>query len=374
MTDERKNLPSASSMARLAACPGSWALSAKAPALPENEWSEDGRLIHEALESLSTKGLPSRLVSTCEVALERRHSMLAQWLIDRDIVADPLYNPRVMNEWRYWFKLNDVDVCSAKCDVLITCGTHGLILDYKSLYGDIDEPAHNAQLRTEVACVASEMRLTSIRVAIIQPAKAPVPPADYNAEDIRKAMSWLMGILTKAMVEDAPRQAGDHCQYCPARTICPEVDQQKGALSRPVRYDVLAPEDRAARIPVLKLGIKLASEELAFYKEALKKDPDYVTGYCLSAGRVEKPVNDITALYERVVRGASAQGPLERGGQRISIEDFMACCSVAKGKLEEKIAARSGLTGKALDELMEQIYSGILGSKQTEGSLAKKNE
>lgn len=355
--DERGGHPSASAVSRLMACPGSKRLCANAPSLASDPDAERGTRIHKALETQDERWVPD--VDDKEIwrdCMEIECKLLSEMWPG----PQPGPTPKVFREERIWLVNDSFDqYFSGKLDVFYLHQGEALIIDFKSLWGDHDKPSVNAQLRSCVVLLADRYRksIQRIRTVIAQPNRQPMPPCDYTLGDIFEAGVWLHEILDAAEKPDAPLNPGDHCRWCPARTICPVVDKAVTSLAVKHRWEVATPDERAMRIPLLKLGIKLATEELRAYKEGLRADPNFVAGYTIAPGRIDKPVTDIVELYRRTV-----------GAGLMTAEAFMACCSVTKGKLEEALAAGLAVTGGE----MGAIYAGILGSKQADGSLAEK--
>lgn len=361
MDTERQNLPSASAVSRLAACPGSKKLCANAPALPSDPDAERGTRIHKALET----GDPSQLefqeqVTYADCIAQELEAMGQMWPGPHDGPA-----PKDYREERLWLTTpNFEEYFSAKLDVFYVWQNEALIIDFKSMWGDHDRPALNEQLRAQVVCLWNRYRktVTRIRVVLAQPNRKAMAPADYNLDDIHKADVWLHGILAEANMPDAPLKTGPHCRYCAARTICPALGQAVESLVEKHRWEVASPQERAARIPLLQLGIKMATEELKAYKEALRTDPNFVDGYWIKPGRVDHPITDLTELYRRVC----VQNNL------ITPEEFLACCKVTKGELETRLGAACESKGHKLKDVLPSLYAGVTGSKQADGSLAEK--
>lgn len=349
---ERQDLPSASSIDRLSHCPGSHHLSLRAEPIESGLDAERGNRVHKALELGTGSDLEPDEYALYEDAREQENSLVDQW--QRDIGA--VGEPDLFSEHRLWCINSDNNrICSAKVDRMCSLNGRHLVIDFKTGYGQVLNPAKNSQLRTAAACLKGSY---SVRVAIIQPTLKSAPPCDYDAAALMLAYAWLLEILTRAREFDAPLVSGEWCQYCPARMICPELGNAKKALAVRQPYEVMTPDVRRDRIPLLKLGIKLATEELDHYKKRLANDPNYVDGYCLKPGRIEKPVGDVIALYGRVK-------------ELVSDEEFCSCVKFSKEALANLIAGKLELKGKALDAKMAELFDGLLVKKQTAPTLAE---
>jgi len=98
---------------------------------------------------------------------------------------------------------------------------HGLLIDYKALHGKHAGALENPQLMGLAVLVAKRHKLTSLRVALVQPWAGKPTIADYGEAGLALAESLLLQILAderNAGPED--RKAGDWCTYCKARFTC----------------------------------------------------------------------------------------------------------------------------------------------------------
>ena len=84
-----------------------------------------------------------------------------------------------------------------------------------------------------------------------------------------------------------------------------------------------------------------------------------VTGYKLRNGAKKRHVSDIAKAHEL---------------SGLTPDEFLACCSVAVGKLEKKIAEKEGLKGNAIKETVNARLEEVIYVKENEPSIIKIKE
>lgn len=363
MSDERHNLPSASGLPRIMACPGSWnaerAAQAERPGDKDSQEATRGRLIHDAYAG-SAQAEAQLTSDEADFVLAKARRWEAE--LCAEFFGGRAYT--VTRERRLFLHQGLTPIFSGKFDFLAESedGQSALCLDLKTGWDDeLPDSAENWQLRAYAVLAARHKRFQQVGVAILAPRTGQPTLCIYDAADLARAERATRAGLDFAARADALRIPGiQQCKYCHAAGTphCPESQAVSAKLA--VRCDaaLLSPEERGARIELLKLGVKLAEAELDTYKEMLTADPNSVAGYRLKPGRILRPVTDPLRCYQQ------AAG-------HVSPEEMMACCEVSKTKLEEKVRAKTGHKGKALDAEMAKIFDGCLGEKQSAPTLEK---
>jgi hypothetical protein len=101
--------------------------------------------------------------------------------------------------------------------------THGLLIDFKSLYATSLTPAElNWQLLLLAVLVAKEYELTHVRCAFVKPMFNRLDIVDYNAEDLKRAEYAVQQVIW-ASKHIPQRRPGAHCRHCKGATSCPEA-------------------------------------------------------------------------------------------------------------------------------------------------------
>jgi len=225
MTDPRLGLPSASSFAADVACPGRRQLLSSLPStidMPDED-SSRGTRIHDAL----MKESPADLQDESEIddytkGLKHIEDLCFEW--SEQVGQFPTELPR---EERLW--LNDKamnPIISGQLDRHWRAGNSLLILDWKTGWNTYVPPAVKSwQLRLyAVLGYRNYDDITHVRVAFVKPKlkSDPIDFCDYTAQDLEDSEQAILYHLWACKQPDAPRIAGAHCRFCPAKGFCPE--------------------------------------------------------------------------------------------------------------------------------------------------------
>lgn len=261
MTDERNNLPSASSLSRLIACPGSVALinslRTESPAVHQSEDAEFGSDVHAVLSAeVSEMSVPERAAWVASQCAKIRDRIL------REIFGED-QDLKMYVETRFWLSDHAGNkVFSAKPDLI--AGKNGVFvyLEYKSLTGFVDPVDENAQILS--GCVAfadddetrnanGDTEVVAVYGALIQPLlghKANL--VKFDVADLMRGKRLILQKIDEAKAIGAPRIPGRHCVWCRARTICPENAADLMAIEKRGTFSIdLTPEMVAKAIPLL---------------------------------------------------------------------------------------------------------------------------
>lgn len=368
--DPRKGFTSASNASADRACPGRFNAQKGIPDT-DSEWSEHGDKIHAALADSGNRLLMESL-STDQRDMFDSHREVEKGLITR-IWAGEEGETRVFREQRYWCRVpnsgpaGDFFQHSGQADMVLIRNKKGLVEDFKSLIGDVEESPRNEQLRDLAVMVWRTYGLDEVFVAINQPWISRNPePCRYSPEDLARAEQEMWDRVRKSNDPSAPRVAGDvQCKWCKASAQCKEHLAWRSSLlpEKPSPFTVFmsdwTPEQRSAvadHIPRLR---KLLDDSEDYLKDLLKADPEAVPGFQLKDGIFRESITDPQELFNRFL---AMDGNLEQ---------FMACVKITKGDLEDQVRAVSKTKGKELKAKMEALLAGITEKKQNAPSLSK---
>jgi len=199
--------PSGSS--RWLACPGSVWLTEKAPAQKSSEAADEGTDAHQwaarILLHVTERENPYRdvemYVNRVRASADRKDAKL--WIEQRVYVNDDIYGTP---------------------DAVVSYKSTLEVFDLKYGYNKV-EARGNTQLMIYAAGAIKTYGLNPRKVVlhIVQPRAGGI----RSAEMPRKTFDAIVNSIVEAAAAllknpDAPRKAGEHCQYCPAATICPE--------------------------------------------------------------------------------------------------------------------------------------------------------
>jgi hypothetical protein len=251
---------------------------------------------------------------------------------------------------------------STKADVIFTgqfdrlyiSGTHGLLIDFKSLRGDHATAIENPQLMSLAVLVAKKHKLTDVRVALVQPMKGKPTTADFNANGLKLAESWLFAALDAEM-ESGPDdlRAGDWCKYCKARYGCRKFQEaaiQEVEVIEPATIAGMDGETqrkamwaRALDLPAARLAA--AMNGLAMVKryvetiEGVAKwraecDPGFQQFFKLKTSQGNREITDAQLAF-------TALEPLG-----VTADAALAACKMSIGPLEDAVRKASGIKSK----------------------------
>ena len=360
-TDERRGQTSASNAMADSLCQGRHRAQMGLPDTKSDD-STFGTEIHDALAKDDPSKLKSDQLSIYEGCVEIREKLIME-----RFGLDASKAERI-TETRFWWQSPDGEIShSGKLDLLVRLGSEALIVEYKTLPGEVEESSSNLQLRDQASLAAGKHGLTEVDVAVVQPLVTYSPVVTrYDADSIAKAQTEMVARVLASNVPNATRTAGIvQCKYCLARFTCPERSKFM-ALSVPPAMTELAipvaewtPDQRALfceRAPVATKWIEECKNQI---KDMLKDDPNSVPGWKLGEGRVNRPVNDPNELHGRF---------LASGG---TTEQFMAAVSIGKGDFETQVRAATQLKGKGLKAKVDELLAGITDEKKSEPSLER---
>ena len=351
---------SASSLGRIAACPGSHAAESQLPGR-NSRGADEGTNLHDVMSGVrDRKGLTSGQIWAVEFC-ERQDQELTLLHI-----GGLLWDDR--REWASAARLLD-SIIMGKPDRVIWGGNLALVEDYKFGRIEVDHAEINLQLRAYAILAAQENRYhDAVTVAIIQPhatLESRVTVAQYTRGDIQKAKEELNDILVTASKPDAPRKPGAHCRYCKAlgTSRCPESTEQAMSLVPLTNAQVMPVGAELAKfIAAWKLMEPMGKVLMEHAREQLQADPESIPGWYLTDDVPVRALPDVETAWA----AADAAG--------VTAEEFMAACSVGVGALEEKMRAKFGWRAKDTKGEFNRIMASALASETKRGSIKRVKE
>lgn len=339
--DERRGCTSASSAQADSLCPGRHNAQKGIKPEPPGADAEFGRIIHAAL-AVETDNAAQSLTG------EQRDIFDACREIEKKLVGEffpeSTERMRVFREQRYWAKVDKQFEHSGQPDAVFRQGGKALIIEYKTLPGDVPESNRNHQLRDQAVLVRGALLVPEIGVAVVQPLVTMTPTVClYTKAELDQAEKEMFDRVRASNNPDSPRRAGElQCKYCRAKSVCQTYQNWVGTLlPAPVSlFEVPMASWTGEQCAVFCAGRAAAQKWLddatEAVKERLKANADAVPGWELKPGKTRTKVVDANGLHGRF---------LELGGKS---EDFLKCIDVVKGKLEGILREATGKKGKEL--------------------------
>lgn len=227
----------ASNSHRWMQCPGSVALTAKAPEQKSSPYAVEGTCAHECLERILTKtGAKAPSVGDVFVGVEVTEEIMdcvqlaADYVIDRHL---EMRKASLFVEKKVSLRPLGPGLFGT-CDIILA-EPNGklLVLDYKHGQGHVVDPMLNSQLAYYVLGAFYEFnqsfQFTSIEVGIIQPRAyhedGPIRTVEYPMEYVGQWETAFEGAFERIKKEKDLLVLGDHCTFCPAAGICPALQE-----------------------------------------------------------------------------------------------------------------------------------------------------
>lgn len=348
--------------------------------------SDDARFgneIHDALKLGTPSKLNTQQLSVYESCVEITDNLMTK------VFGAEKAKASVYRERRFWCKVLAVPGDKAKVpkryehsgmlDFVARLGPKALIIEYKSLPGDIEESPTNDQLRDQVVLAAGNLVLSEAVTAIVQPLVTHDPDLClYNSDAIKKAEQEMYVRVRKSNNPNAKRVAGPtQCKFCLARNTCQEYQTWAASLV-PETASVAGvpvaswtPEQRAHFLNMRGVAQKWLDECTDEMKRLITEDAAAIPGWSLREGNKIETVNDPQELFTRF--NALAR-PWAEKEQADLLTLYIQCVKVHKEDFESLLRKVSDLKGKGLKAKMDSLLEGITDVKQNAPSLARSKE
>lgn len=368
MSDERQGLPSASSAARYAVCPGSFLLEQQVTE-PEVSSSDatTGNRIHAVLAGENLHKYPQDLI----VLTSEESEIVDRCSQQETILIRSLFNTkpeRTIRERRFWSYDADWNrLWSGKPDVVHNVGNRALIADYKTGRGSVEHATGNLQLRALAVLIDEYWEGTEeITVAIIQPLAGEPSTCTYNREDLDQARVQINDLMSRVKRPGQPRvPSTEACKYCKAKPICPEAQAVVETLPATVQKEsgeiVMSPEQVARFLEVAPLA-EAVIESVRGKARRILEAGGTIPGWKLKPGSIRESITKPEIVFGRFVQAGGTQ------------EQFVQAISVTKTKLKDAVKSATGTKGRELDTKLEGILEGCTEAKQTAPSLVQEKE
>ena len=256
---QHSSIVGGSTAKRVINCPASVALCAKMPPKPSSEHADRGTLLHDVIaELLEFDKTPEQCIGA-----QYKDQVLTQELIDEKIIPalaaldeiDPEKRMEYMVETRVGFG-DFLPGVFGSTDLLGRRDNRAFVIDWKFGDGVVVDAVENPQLlfyaaaamRTPAAQWVFE-GATEIECIIVQPPQ--IRRWVTTFERVKEFEQELLYAVRLSSYPEPPMQAGDHCRWCAAKPICP---QMTGAVERALKTQL-------ASLPVEQIAMQLQQAE-----------------------------------------------------------------------------------------------------------------
>jgi hypothetical protein len=239
---QHSSIVGGSTAKRVIACPGSVKLVQKMPPQPSSVYADKGTMLHEAIsEILSDKSIIVGQYKYKDITLtEELYAEKIAIALDALDQVDPHGDLVYEVETRVGFG-DLLPGVFGSTDLVGRIGNRAVVLDWKFGDGVIVDAEENAQLMFYAAAAMRTEALkwafdgaTEIECVIVQPPM--IKRWVTTPERIATFERELVRAVKIASQEDAPLSQGDHCRWCAAKPICP---QMTGAVDRAIKQQIV---------------------------------------------------------------------------------------------------------------------------------------
>jgi hypothetical protein len=347
--DERAGLPSASDYDRLIACRASYRLSRRAHALGQvaHQWSPEGDLGTKK-HLANTEGpeiLSDRERGDWERCQAKRNEFIKGWL------ANSQESFSSTKEQRLWLRRGLWPLLSGQPDEVLRQGTKCAVIDFK--FGT--DPVDNLQLSIYALLVSrDDDAIEEVTVQILSP-HFDFEPFTYSRAELDRLYQAVL-VVINSLSDPGEPVPGAHCQFCPARLICPAARNEAENATLAKVIELPLGEPAAKLLTQIRRAQALFKEIESFYKRLLEREPGAVPGFTLAPGDVRRSIENPIKAFEHMV-------------ELFSVQEFLACCTVSVPELERVWGRKKGVAASQAKESFKKFLGNLLVEKRNAPSL-----
>lgn len=388
--DERGGWTSASSADADLLCPGRHQAQLNVPRTEKSDPdAAHGTAIHVALATGDSSKLTREQRKTYEACDQIASEVVTRFFGTQ---VPPAASERRL--WATYQPIIDGEVKevrhSGKLDRVYTVDQRALIIEFKTLAGDVPASSSNQQLRDQAVLVwgasavptdrpgVVDYRIRQVACAVVQPLVTHNPEiCVYEEQDLIRAAQEMYNRVMASNSPNAQRIPGEiQCKFCRACDTCLEYQSwaTKTLAVAPVSILGIAPKDwhpdqRAAFCSRRAIMQKWLDDTADAMKTLLEANPDAIPGFQLRDGHTVRRIQNPQALFDRFALLPTADATLTFEKK---LELYMSAVSVGIGDLEDAVNQLTGHKGKKLESTVDRLLEGIVEIKKNKPSIVKK--
>jgi len=320
--------------------------------------AEEGSLLHRAVETGDIDGL------------NEEQSQCAQMCLRLVAEQETEFRPEKV------FAEHKVSICDGltfgTADRIAINGTRALLFDYKFGRNPVPDAEENPQLQAYAIGIFEEFTtVEEVKVFILLPRRDEVSSALYRRSDLNRLRLRVQTIIARCEAAEPELRATDHCLYCAAQGTCPALHKHALTIAAGYQDELKLPDE----FHPSKITDPATMSRALIVARVLEKWCDSVKHHALQMrlGGQEIPGHELrTRAGVRKITDPLAAWAAVR--ERLSPDQFVACCDVSLPKLENTFAeaAPRGAKAKAKQELCEALADlGIVETGKESLYLAK---
>lgn len=375
-TDPRRGWTSASDALPDSLCPARHLAQKGIPHTKKSADSELGRKVHEILSMADPNDWVNIPIFIREIAEKCRgieRKKLEEFFGIHDPPIPKAIRERADGSTRLWAKIPAEQAGkfyyhSGQPDVIHVLKERAIIIEYKTLAGDVPESSENLQLRDQaVLFKGANPGVKEIGTVVDQPMVDMDPKICLYSEDSLKRAEREMFDRVRASNNPAskPIPGPVQCEHCLAKNSCIAYHQWAGSMV-PAMLSVLevpiaawTKEQMVGFLKNRRIAQKWLDNCMEQIESLLESNPNAIPGYGLKPGAVREIITNPQLVFERFVG---------IGGKT---EDFLKCISVKKSGLREAVFKTTGAKGNALNEAIDTLTKDAIQKKQNKASVVE---
>lgn len=267
---------SASGSKRWLNCPGSISLSKHAPPQFESKYAAEGTKAHACLEEMLRKGntqaVRKQLLKTYDGAMVGNAEMAFSCIEQ----LKPRPDAELLVETKVDFSFIEPDQFGTLDAAWVEEFGTLVVIDYKYGQGVEVGAEYNTQMIYYALCLANkyDFNFETVKLVIIQPrVDNPVRIHNMTMAELKVWAGVFKSGVANTKEKNPKLVTGDHCKWCPATTICPEVSKKQMALARidfnEVNGELDLPDTKTIGVPHLGQTLQ-AAERIEFWISELR--------------------------------------------------------------------------------------------------------
>lgn len=230
---------------RVINCPGSVALVQQMPPQPSSKYADEGTLLHNVISELldSDTAVPEDFLGTKYNEQELTQDLIDDKLLPALAALDEI-DPDDRMQYAVETLVNFGDLLPGvfgSTDLLGRIDDKAIVLDWKFGSGVAVPAEENPQLMFYAAAAMRTPKgqwafegATEVELIIVQPPV--IKRWTTTIERIKQFERELVAAVKEAQRPDARLATGDHCRWCAAKPICPQMN---GAVDRALKQQLI---------------------------------------------------------------------------------------------------------------------------------------
>jgi len=350
-----------SSLGRIRLCPGSYAMSKKAPPSEESSDAAEGTLMHNFMEAGLKLPTPDQVTYASDLAQELTEEQMGTLNRCMKYAREKLNGYRVWTERFMVLEANLDEPITGTADVVAISqtGDHAIGIDWKFGRGSLSQTTTLMQAAAYSSMIFQTYKDVKVVDYYVYQPRVGFGGTEYAAswdlQDYTRLMGMITGSVRKAQELGASLDPSPSaCQFCSAISICPAAAEVTEQL--PVKYESGLPVEPAKIAKALDMAkiVKKQVKAVEDLARQMMKEGGEIPGYTLKPRSGSKRLADVPAAMDRL-------------GDLADFDDFLSVASIPLRKLLKVIidreAEKEGTTKKAQEERLFEL----LGDAITQG-------